>query len=252
MMDKKELTRIIGEGVGAASMCWESMEGTGVFQNARAGQIVNELVEAAVSYARAGEAMTILGNPDIQLQARTYAFQYIRERINKTDEDAFNSFGMDDVYVVWFTKVLQNWRCMISTTLPDGMYYEVTYDGDAKVVHLWAFKNFSNIVAPDFPGESSLQMAKLSPTEMARYHAMMYVKAHRKELERTSTGFKNGDFKVLWISEILQNWKSIVTTWLTDDMFFEVTYDGDKNQTYLDVYKKWDTIRISLGEDSSA
>lgn len=43
---------------------------------------------------------------------------------------------------------------------------------------------------------------------------------------------------------------AIVTTGINYDLLFEVTYNGDKTETYLDVYKKWDQIRISLGEDS--
>ena len=27
-------------------------------------------------------------------------------------------------------------------------------------------------------------------------------------------------------------------------MYYEVTYNGDKNETYLDVYKKWENICI--------
>ena len=30
------------------------------------------------------------------------------------------------------------------TTLPDGMYYEVTYNGDKKEVYLDAYKKFEN------------------------------------------------------------------------------------------------------------
>jgi hypothetical protein len=51
---------------------------------------------------------------------------------------------------------------------------------------------------------------------------------------------------------MLQNWKALAATHLVDDRLFEITYNGNKTETYVDVYKKWDTIRISLGEDSSA
>lgn len=37
---------------------------------------------------------------------------------------------VDEIYVVWFSKTLQNWKAMISTARPDGRYFEVTYDGD--------------------------------------------------------------------------------------------------------------------------
>lgn len=52
--------------------------------------------------------------------------------------------SIDDIYVVWFCKTLQNWKALISTTLPDGMYYEVTYNGDKKEIYLDAYKKFEN------------------------------------------------------------------------------------------------------------
>lgn len=52
---------------------------------------------------------------------------------------------IDDVYVVWSVKVLQNWKALISTTLPDGMYYELTYNGDKDEIYLDAYKKFDNV-----------------------------------------------------------------------------------------------------------
>ena len=52
--------------------------------------------------------------------------------------------SINDIYVVWFCKTLQNWKALISTTLPDGMYYEVTYNGDKKEIYLDAYKKFEN------------------------------------------------------------------------------------------------------------
>lgn len=51
-----------------------------------------------------------------------------------------------DVYVVWQSKALQNWKFMISTSLRDGMYYELTYNGDKKEWYLDAYKKFENRV----------------------------------------------------------------------------------------------------------
>jgi hypothetical protein len=39
------LEEVVGQAVGAASVCWESMEGTGIFQEDRARQIVDDVVE---------------------------------------------------------------------------------------------------------------------------------------------------------------------------------------------------------------
>ena len=66
---------------------------------------------------------------------------YANEHIDKTDNVQIT---LDNVFIVWFCKTLQNWKALVSTTLPDGMYYEVTYNGDKKEVYLDAYKKFEN------------------------------------------------------------------------------------------------------------
>ena len=51
----------------------------------------------------------------------------------------------DDVYVVWYAKELQNHKAMLSTPVPDGMYYEITYNGDKNELYIDAYKKFQNI-----------------------------------------------------------------------------------------------------------
>lgn len=55
----------------------------------------------------------------------------------------------DDVYIVWFSKTLQNWKALVSTNVPDGMYYEVTYNGDSKETYLDVYKKWDNNCIPD-------------------------------------------------------------------------------------------------------
>lgn len=52
----------------------------------------------------------------------------------------------DDVepYMVWKCKTLQNWKYLISTDLHDGMYYELTYNGDKNEWYLDAYKKLEN------------------------------------------------------------------------------------------------------------
>lgn len=77
-------------------------------------------------------------------KAREIVFNYIKPRLEKTDTHI--TFALDEVYIVWSVKVLQNWKFLISTTLPDGMYYEVTYNGDADEFYLDAYKKFDNVL----------------------------------------------------------------------------------------------------------
>jgi len=83
----------------------------------------------------------------IIVKAKLIAFEYIKKRLEKTDTHV--TFAFDEVYVVWFSKTLQNWKALISTTLPDGMYYEVTYNGDKAESYLDAYKKFDNVCIPD-------------------------------------------------------------------------------------------------------
>lgn len=53
---------------------------------------------------------------------------------------------MDDVYIVWFSKTLQNWKALASTSHEDGMYYEITYDGNKEVAYVDAYKKWDNAV----------------------------------------------------------------------------------------------------------
>jgi hypothetical protein len=69
--------------------------------------------------------------------------RYILEHLDKTDE--IPNF---DVYMVWKSKILQNWKYLISSTLPDGMYYELTFNGDKNEWYLDAYKKFDNQVYP--------------------------------------------------------------------------------------------------------
>lgn len=73
--------------------------------------------------------------------AKEIVLNYANKHIDKTDDVQIT---LDDVYIVWFCKTLQNWKALVSTTLSDGMYYEVTYNGDKKEVYLDAYKKFEN------------------------------------------------------------------------------------------------------------
>ena len=49
--------------------------------------------------------------------------KYTNEHLDKSDNKQITT---DDVFMVWCTKVLQNNKALLSTTLFDGMYYECT------------------------------------------------------------------------------------------------------------------------------
>lgn len=51
---------------------------------------------------------------------------------------------------------------------------------------------------------------------------------------------------VVWSCFILGNQKALLSTTLTDGMYFEITYNNDKDCIYFDAYKKWDNKEIKL------
>ena len=67
--------------------------------------------------------------------------EYTNEKLEITDG---TKITQEDIYLVWLTKVLQNNKALLSTNLFDGMYYEVTYNGNKKEFYLDAYKKFEN------------------------------------------------------------------------------------------------------------
>lgn len=66
---------------------------------------------------------------------------YFNEHADVTDKKYITS---KDVYIVWFSKTLQNFKALVSTNVSDGMYYELTYNGDKKELYLDAYKKWEN------------------------------------------------------------------------------------------------------------
>lgn len=51
------------------------------------------------------------------------------------------------------------------------------------------------------------------------------------------------DMHVVWFSKTLQNWKALVSGVHIKE-YIEVTYNGDKKETYVDVYRKAMNVRL--------
>lgn len=77
----------------------------------------------------------------------TICKELVAEHFNDNmDKSQKTPITADDVYVVWYCKTLQNAKALLSTNVPDGMYYELTYNGNADEIYFDAYKKFQNKV----------------------------------------------------------------------------------------------------------
>lgn len=55
----------------------------------------------------------------------------------------------NEVYVVWSCKTLQNYKCLVSTSLPDTIYAEYTFNGDKGELYEDVYEKLTNTVLKD-------------------------------------------------------------------------------------------------------
>lgn len=68
--------------------------------------------------------------------------EYFNTKADKTDQ---KSICEEDIFVVWSCKTLQNNKALLSTNVADGMYYELTYNGDKHELYFDAYKKWENV-----------------------------------------------------------------------------------------------------------
>ena len=82
-----------------------------------------------------------MSNKEFQELCIKTVVEYFNNRVEKTDDKKISN---EDVYIVWLCKTLQNHKALLSTNVSDGMYYELTYNGDKKELYLDAYKKWEN------------------------------------------------------------------------------------------------------------
>lgn len=87
-----------------------------------------------------------MSNDEMLKRAKEIVVNYFNDHVEKTDNKKITE---EDVFIVWFCKTLQNWKALVSTTVSDGMYYEVTHNGDKCETYLDAYKKWENVCIPD-------------------------------------------------------------------------------------------------------
>ena len=83
-----------------------------------------------------------MGNQEFIEKCKKIIVNYFNSQAESTDKNG--KINEENVFVVWGVKVLQNNKALLSTTVTDGMYYEITYNGDKEEFYLDAYKKWKN------------------------------------------------------------------------------------------------------------
>jgi hypothetical protein len=74
--------------------------------------------------------MIITGMDHFQSIAKKKLVEWYNKHIPETQID------LNDVFIVWSCRTLQNYKCLASTTIDgDGIYAEYTYNGDKQELY---------------------------------------------------------------------------------------------------------------------
>lgn len=57
---------------------------------------------------------------------------------------------------------------------------------------------------------------------------------------------KHEDVFTVWYCKTLQSYKALASSPMSGGIYYEVTYDGNLNEIYVEVYKKIDSLRIPV------
>ena len=87
-----------------------------------------------------------------------------------------------------------------------------------------------------------MKMTDVKFFEFSKNAVRNYVINH---LDKSDT-VPNFDVYIVWYCKTLQNWKALLSTTLSDGMYYEFTLNGDKDEAYLDAYKKLDNNCIKI------
>lgn len=53
---------------------------------------------------------------------------------------------------------------------------------------------------------------------------------------------------IVWSCKILKNWKVLAGTHTPDNLYYEITHNGNNEDTYIDVYDKCHNVIVSEKE----
>ena len=89
-----------------------------------------------------------VGPNQFQEKAKRLVVEHYNSTLDIVDTE-LERITKDDVYVVWFVKVLQNWKALVSTDKAKGVYYEITYNGDTMSSYVDQYLKTDNLTVED-------------------------------------------------------------------------------------------------------
>lgn len=81
------------------------------------------------------------------IACKNMIIDYFTKHKDTTDKEI--EMKIEDVFVVWTCKALQNNKTLLSTKMPDGLYYEITYNGDKHEAYVDVYKKWENFVVKE-------------------------------------------------------------------------------------------------------
>lgn len=84
-----------------------------------------------------------MGNNEFLKLVKQIVVDYFNKNVDKTDNKQITE---SDVFIVWSCKTLQNNKALASTTVSDGLYYEITHNGDKQETYVDVYKKWENFV----------------------------------------------------------------------------------------------------------
>lgn len=81
------------------------------------------------------------------IACKNIIIDYFTKHKDTTDKEI--EMKIEDVFVVWTCKALQNNKTLLSTKMPDGLYYEITYNGDKHEAYVDVYKKWENFVVKE-------------------------------------------------------------------------------------------------------
>jgi hypothetical protein len=130
---------------------------------------------------------------DLQMRARKLVRNYYNKQVAPVED--YPLVTTQQVYVVWFAKVLGNWKAMLGTVNSDGRYFEVTHNGETSETYVDDYEKQGQMVV----STPSITRERRERIDYATREAMTKFKAIRNLHEEGKTNAEIA--KTLGISE---------------------------------------------------